>query len=403
VSVALGSRMVHSLPAPGDESGERMSKDDRRRVVIISQSAVELRPAMSPLFEFEEVVAALESAEVVETPYARGQRRFDGSRAVYKAAGTVLSPGLAARLSRPPTITVDGDIDLLLVVVNGLWDLYLLECIPEWRRRSRHVVAYVNETWPAELEGRHRALEPVDGLDLILSGVDSATDELRRLTGRRVAHLAIGVDAERFAPVSQDDPRPVGIINIGRRVPGAHRALLDFAEKRRLFYLYDTFARPIVADHRDHRNFLGRTMQQSVVAVCNYAKFDQPEVIGDQREFGNRFFEASMAGAVIVGAGPNADDVAEHFGWEDAILDAPLEGAGLLDQLHAVFDDEERRRAIHRRNTREALRRHDWAHRWASVLDHLGLPKTEAHEARLAALEERAAALACAGDPTARR
>ena len=82
--------------------------------------------------------------------------------------------------------------------------------------------------------------------------------------------------------------------------------------------------------------------------------------------------------------------VVEPLDPDPFLLEAFAEPActpGLGVELEA---DPERCRRASARNTIHSLLRHDWVHRWAAALHHVGLAPTRAMEARRQALRDRA-------------
>jgi hypothetical protein len=165
---------------------------------------------------------------------------------------------------------------------------------------------------------------------------------------------------------------------------------MEAAAPQGWFYYYDPAATGRFTDHTTQRRWLRDLLGRTKVAVCNYARVDQPEVTRGSREIGYRYFEAAAAGAVMVGDPPAApfDDL---FDWPGALTAATAGTGQVVDIAAAALADPDRLHAISRRNVRESLLRHDWAYRWEDVLSTLGL-------GRPAALERRTADLALAAE-----
>src|SRR5690606_10170122 len=122
-----------------------------------------------------------------------------------------------------------------------------------WRRRFGCVVLWIEDIWPSRIRRFARALSVHRQADHVVIGVHSALPAARQLIGPGCIYLPPGVDALAFAPRHIDDPRPVDICWIGRRMPGAHAALLSLAARANLYYHYDTLLAPEYADHVMHR------------------------------------------------------------------------------------------------------------------------------------------------------
>ncbi len=109
-----------------------------------------------------------------------------------------------------------------------------------------------------------------------------------------------------------------------------------------------------------------------------------------ERALSTRYFEGAAGGAILLGSRPGCPEFDDLFDWPDAVVDIAPDGSDLRQVLAALEADPERVAAARIANVVNSLRRHDWAVRWASILDTLDLPRTEAHDARLRQLAHAA-------------
>ena len=108
-----------------------------------------------------------------------------------------------------------------------------------------------------------------------------------------------------------------------------------------------------------------------------------------QVEIAYRYFEETAAGAVMIGDAPDCDAYRELFGWPEAVIQIHPDGSDTMPVLRELGSNPERVAAISRQNTKEALLRHDWVHRWNEMFRVAGIePSTRmvARERRLKAL-----------------
>jgi hypothetical protein len=173
-----------------------------------------------------------------------------------------------------------------------------------------------------------------------------------------------------------------------------HRALLRLAAERRLFYVHDTIPGPLVrpTEPAEHREMLAASAKRSRVFVAYPAKFGDAENHG-QLEVGARYFEGAAAGAVLLGQAPTAPAFRADFPWRDAVIEARPDGS---DVAEVLADLEARPGAVERIsavNAVAALRRHDWGHRWQSILRIAGVTPRPALADRLRSLERLADAV----------
>jgi len=366
-----------------------MSSSGPPRVLMFSTR--ESHPSVSRchIVEFEEVVRAHDDVALLPGRLATPAIPVP----VRRALGAV---GAQATMSpRPVRQQVDGRYPLLVAFVQNAGELLGLEAVTGWRERCDRAVAFVSDLWEKDLvheETLRRALSPFDDVFLLASG---SIERVRRLLpSSRVHFLAPAVDAWAASPDPHWPERVIDVYYMGRRSPRAHRAFFDWAERRGRFYLHDTFGpgRPI--DPREHRALLRRLVQRTRFFVVNKGLANRAAEEKIQDEVPSRFPEGAAGGAILIGDPPQTPRLEELFGWKDAIIELPFDSEGgpaLVEELEGQTD---RLEAARRTNVSECLRRHDWIHRWRTILETIGMaPRAAATERveRMAALAGRIA------------
>ena len=164
------------------------------------------------------------------------------------------------------------------------------------------------------------------------------------------------------------------------------------AEEQGLFYFYDVWKGLRADDWAAVRLRNAELIRRARhYLVWEPDAWHQPWRDGTGRDvaLSTRYFEGAAGGAVLLGSAPkHCPEFDEAFDWPDAVVELGDDPAGVLAALAA---DPMRVLRIRTQNVVASLRRHDWAHRWAEVLDVLGEPLTLAHRARLARLDLMAA------------
>ncbi len=370
------------------------------RVLVVGHDArpdgLPRMPGYVAFSEAADVLAAASGADVTSvrispTSPAMRVRRIAGRgyrRAAGRARPVPAFPGDRRAVTTDEPVA--GRYDLLVFVAVTEWDLPLLERLHHLRRRADRVAVWFPEVWPGDFDDRRLALEPFGVADDLYVGVADSAPLLRAVAGRPATYLPMAVDVVRFAPDSLDIPRPVDVLGIGRRLPGLHDALLDWSRRTNRYYVYDTVAGGEVLQPRAHRQNLASLYRRSNLAITHYAKFDQPERIGGQREIPGRLWEG-LAGATVMAGMPPSESLQRHRPGApvvEPLPDAPAEAVAMIDELCRRPDEPTRRR-----NLSLALTANDWGHRWATVFEGAGLPVPSGLQARLDHLAERAEAL----------
>ena len=367
-----------------------MGEHDRARVLLLSCRRLRTTLANSSLVEFEDVVRQIDRADLFCPTIYRDHRRFELSR----NAQRIVRLGSGGRLGRravvpyPVELVPQREYDLLVATFDNPWDLSLVNLIEGVRHRFGAVVAYVTEVWPGALEDWKFRLEDFGLFDHIFVASASTVELFSAVSGVACSWFPPAVDCERFAPRDRRFRRVIDVVNLGRRMPGTHGALRELARDEGWFYLYDDVREGHFDDPIAHRDWLADVLLRSRYNIANYARCDRPDLTRGRREIGSRFVEGAASGTVMLGAPPEPEQLARQMPWEDAVVPLPVDAPGVVDVLRSLEADPDRVEGIRRRNVAGALRHHDWAHRWLSLLAAAGLapqPDTIARLERLAA------------------
>jgi len=362
------------------------------KVLLFSQRRIADLVAYCLAYEFEDTFAAVTDAERIDATDLPG---LEFSRRAYKLARLASgSPSVARRLAPYPRsrVVLEHDFELFFPVFSHTYELYSLAAIPNWRKRCRKAACFITEVWSDLLP--EYLLELLSTFDHIFLGHRLSVQDVARITGRPCTYLPFAVDVLRFTPASRDQPRPIGVCNIGRRSPVTHQALLEDSDRRQSFYYYDTVAasgadRTFHVDNpREHRRMLATILKHSGYFIANRAHVNKPEFTAGRDEISARFYEGAAAGAVMIGEAPRTEEFTRQFDWPDAVIHVPFDSPDIGRILADLTGDPLRLEAIRRNSTREAALRHDWLHRIQVVFEVLGLTPTEGMRARAQRLDQ---------------
>jgi hypothetical protein len=370
------------------------------RVVLLTGREARHRVWHASQYEFEDVIAAVDDVRML-APSSAPERSRTARARLARMAGTARDK--AARLvdlpPRVPVLDEPAPADLFFGVFAAPHELLALEAVRHHVDACRTKVAFVVEMWEPGLPTYRHALRHLRGFDHVFVFNRAVLPAVRDLTGAACSYLPTATDALRFAPASIDDPRPIDVSSHGQRLSGTHAALVASAEARHLYYAFDTVEGPFdVVDHREHRLALAQQLQHSRYGVV-YRNNESPARLrrtGGEEALTNRQFEVLAAGAVMLGTRPAVADFDSAFDWPDSIVEIPAPAPQIEDIVAQLDLQPERMRAARGAGVHASLTRHDWSHRWRTVLDAVGMaPGVEADD-RDRALQERAAQLRAA-------
>jgi len=196
----------------------------------------------------------------------------------------------------------------------------------------------------------------------------------------------MAVDVFNFTPEPDSPARTIDVCNIGRRSPVTHRALLEWAGRRRgMFYYYDTVAASGVdAKQRtfhvdsasEHRFLYASLLRRTRYYIANRARANEPRFTERGDEISSRFYEGAAAGAILLGEAPQLPEFNAQFDWPDALIPLPFDAPQIAEVLAELDADGERTARIRRDNIYHAALRHDWVYRVREVFDRLELAPT---------------------------
>jgi hypothetical protein len=299
-------------------------------------------------------------------------------------------------------VSLDQNYDLFFFVAWSPQSLVELSRIRNWRSRCKVAVAYLFELWSSTLEQDRQYLKLLDQFDHVFLLHSACLPRLQSYTRASCTSLPTGVDCLKATPYPSPPMRVVDIYSMGNRSVQAHRQLLAMAERRGLFYLYDSLASTDsqVKDWREHRLLLANTIKRTryfmgfTPAAAGTSKAGK---IAGEEVLPTRLFEGTAGGAIILGTTPQCPEFRQYFDWPDAVIEVSPEGediAALIDRLDAQPQRIERARQT---NAVRCLLQHDWAYRWEHILSNVGmeaLPQLRQRKLRLSEIAATAVSAA---------
>jgi hypothetical protein len=290
-------------------------------------------------------------------------------------------------------VTLTREYDLFIARCQTEKDLPHVNAIEGWKDRCKTSVCWIEEMWAAAIPSAKHWIHALSQFDYVFTSYLGTVEPLSRAIGRPVHWLSAGVDTLRFAPCPDPPARVIDVYSMGRRLEGIHHRLLQAAERRKLFYIYDTFRASLseVYNYRQHRDHFANMLKRSRYFTVAPGKVDALGETEGQSELAHRYYEGVAAGAVLIGQVPHSESFGQMFPWADAVIPVRPDGSDVIDVLAELDSDPARVSAAAQRNVVNALLRHDWVYRWKEILRVAGLEPSPAMLARENRLKELAA------------
>jgi hypothetical protein len=357
------------------------------RILLFSQrNAAKRLPFRCAHFEFEDVIAEVDSAELLAPRFDQSTRRHHYAKQLAYHTPLVLNPGMESK-------NFDHTYDLFVAVCGDPTDVLRINAIGNWRERCKKAVIVIDELWVTQMKAYGNYLRMLKQFDVVCLYYCQSPEPLNQRIGPRSMYLPPAVDAIRFCPYPNPPERVVDVYSIGRRSAATHQSLLKLAAQNGLYYVYDSTSADQVLDPTDHRELYANTLKRSRYFIVNPGLIDRPDIRGTQIEIGYRYFDGVAAGAINVGERPNNEVFAQLFDWPDPMIDFPYNSPDFDKVISMLRKDPEKEDQMRRTNVRQALLRHDWVYRWETILKAVGLeplPHIVERKARLRSLADLA-------------
>jgi hypothetical protein len=357
------------------------------RVLLFSQRNIyEIEVWRASLREFEDIIVDLDAVDVLAPAPGRWHHhRKRLALGVGRDWPLVLNPGI-------PRLRLDRDYDLFFAVCEKTSELLNLTALEGWKDRCKTSVCLLSELWVKEMPFFTSCLEVLGKFDYVFSYLSQSVEAINRAIPGRCLYLGPGVDTPLFLPHAAA-PRSIDVFSLGRRPQHVHEALLAAARADKIFYVYDTINDLHAHDLGQHRLLIANIAKRSRYFIVHPAKCDSPHERGDQSEMGARYFEGAAAGTIMIGERPTTEQFDKTFFWPDAVVELPRHREGIEEVMTELDREPERQEKVRKTNVAQALRRHDWVHRWETVLTTAGLEPMPALVQRRERLANLAAAI----------
>jgi hypothetical protein len=364
--------------------------ENTSRILIFSQRKLQSDLFRCSDYEFEDIIRFLDSADIIAPEPDYNVRRAKYLK--FLLSGTLKKFSTVTHIK--PIISesfVENEYELFYVHCMFAKDLLALNSIKNWRKKCKKAVCYIAELWTKDLDKLKEPIKVLKQFDYILLSCGSTVDEVKDVVQRPCYYFPPGVDAIKFCPFPAEPQRCIDVLSMGRRSPLTHKSLLDLAEQKKIFYVYDTAYFNGAIDFTEHRSMLANLIKRSRFFLVYPAKITNFNERGGQEVLGYRYFEGAAGGAVLLGDVPDCVYADGCFEWPNALIHLPYGDSDVAEVIAALDAQPNRIDEIRINNVVTSLLRHDWAHRWKEILDITGLspgPALERREKRLKELAE---------------
>jgi hypothetical protein len=372
-----------------------------RSVLLSSNYNAWPEPFNGQAYAFLNVIDQVEDADIV-TP--RAPAHADG-RGVNPSVGYLwnelrhrLTSQAWRRLGQPglsnaQPVHIARDYDVFLYVCQFPLELTALRRMHGWRERCEKAYVYLLEGWPERFPAQAQELRMLDQFDHVFVLNAESIPALRQYTSTPISFLPSACDTELACPYPGMPQRGIDVLSLGRRIPELHTRLAALAaQDGNFFYVHDVLKAGAVTDWAEHRGQSAAMIKRAKYFIAYDFTVDTTGIFKGVRKnaLATRYFEGTAGGSIVLGSRQQCLEFADHFDWDDAVIELPPGTPDIGAFLADLNSQPERIERARTTNVSQALRRHDWAHRWGQLLDIVGLPRSARLQQRIERLSSMA-------------
>jgi len=358
------------------------------RICLFSQRHLQRHVSRCAEYEFEDVICGIDKIELL-APQPSGL--FLAGQKIANRIGRHFSVAIAN--PRIQKLHLNKAYDLFIAICQSPGDLLSLDAVRGWKQHCEKSVCWLPEVWPGEIHKFRGHLKVLSKFDHVVLNCSSSVKPVQDVVKSICHYLPPGIDTIRFSPYPNPPLRSIDVYSMGRKASLTHQALLKMAQKRKIFYIYDTFENMKTLLPRDHRILVANIAKRSRYFVANAPKINRQSETHGQSGLSYRFLEGAASGTVMIGEPRENEEFARHFNWPDAVIHVPYDAENIAEILAELDSQPERLAEIRKNNVVQTLLRHDYVYRWRDILDIVGLeplPALLRREERLRELAQMA-------------
>jgi hypothetical protein len=339
---------------------------DNPRILVFSQRNISGALFHCPHYEFEDVICQIDSTHVFSPSANPSSLRYGFAKRLAYHLPVTINPGVRKLKGKT-------HYELFFAVCGIPSDLLAVDASVNWRPKCRVSVCLIDEFWISQITEARRFLRILDNFDLVMLYYSQSVEPVGKHISSRCFYLPPGVDTLLFTPYPKPPRRTIDVYSIGRRSEITHHELVRRAAQDDFFYVHDTIAGGKAIHWAHHRALFANMAKRSRYFIVNPGLIDKPEIRCSQSEIGNRYFEGAASGTIMIGERPQNQEFAKLFDWPDALIHMPYDSREIGGIINELDRQPEKQDKIRRANISQALLRHDWAYRWESILQRVGL------------------------------
>lgn len=357
------------------------------RILVASGHGKDMSLFVTNCFEFSSIIEAAGDVDLVAPK--RRKRSFLGDK-LNRVANKLRRVARKPRRIEMEPYVIEDDYEFFFFVCLNVDQLVDVPAFVNRQDKCRKSAVMLLEVINSELASQTETLRLLDTFDHVFAFSRHSAEALQQYTKTPCSFLPGGADCLATGPASLKTERPINVYSMGRRSEDLHRQFRSWSDEGDFFYVYDIGHGLTAYSLKDARALTLSMIRRAQYFICyNMMVGPKAKLLGGKDWIPFRFFEGAAGGAVMIGSRPECSEFKDLFDWPDAVIDMPEDPASARPLLESLNRDPRRVTTIRYRNMVEALRRHDWVHRWENVLVSMSVAVPAGVMVRKSALEER--------------
>ncbi len=273
----------------------------------------------------------------------------------------------------------DSSANYLILAVITIHDvLHLLQSVNQYLSSFDGIYAYVFDAiinpydlnkpiWKKVISKNNRAIKKLTHLFVPFKSSVNAFAEAYSIP---VSYVPMASDVLEYGGYSQY--KFIDINGYGRQnitYSNLISKAFNCRESKRIYHHTDHMHIGGINDIYAHRRFFWQVLRGSKIALA----FDSMYANNNNRFnfsfVGQRWFESTAAGCVVLGKRPTCPEMNEIFDWDNSTIEVPESPADFLPFIEALLENETALTNIGIDNYIHALEKNDWRYRLLQILE----------------------------------
>lgn len=315
------------------------------------------------LRSFESEIISLTGADIINLP---SQNKIIDHRMGHSMPG-----GKFRDLILKKSVKIETDV--LWCVLMGP-ENYKLDLFKDWSIKANYRILYLFDTLQHQFPVIKRLFSS-DKFNIKITSFNDAAPYLEKVTKKKWFHIEQAAPESIFQSSSYDE-KIISFSSYGRKEERFHELLKRFCLNKNLYYDFttETNAKQVVSNNELYKQYAWH-LNHSLFNISWPVEVTNKERAGDLHPLTCRWFEAAMAGAIVIGKSPD-NTIFKNYFSENFVqtIDLLRNDSEILNRIESIWNNRESFFEFSKSLRQKEFEKWSWKNR---VLQILNLINTE--------------------------